>query len=73
MSAVAAVEHRPVRRCAAHHDAFFVTQLIAIAVNGPQTRIFRRATPQVAQAAYHSTGERNQASAQSGPRLLRVI
>jgi hypothetical protein len=35
--------------------------------------MFRRATPQVAQAAYHSTGERNQADAQSGLRLLRVI
>ena len=55
------------------HDAFFVTQLIAVAEHSPQTRMFRRATPQVAQAAYHSTDERNQAGAQSGPRLLRVI
>ena len=73
LSAVAPVERRLVRRSTARHDAFFVTQLIAVAEYSPQTRMFRRATPQVAQAAYHSTGERNQAGAQSGARLLRVI
>lgn len=73
ISAVAPVEHRPVPRSATRHDVFFVAQLIAIAEHSPQTRIFRRASPQVAQAAYHSTGERNQAGAQTGPRLLRTI
>lgn len=73
VSAVAPVEHPPVRRCATRHDAFFVAQLIAVAEHSPQTRTFRRATPQVAQAAYHSAGERSQAGERSGPRLLRVI
>ncbi|ABA03766.1 hypothetical protein Nwi_0499 [Nitrobacter winogradskyi Nb-255] len=57
----------------ARHDVFFIAQLIAIAEHCPQTRIFRRASPQVAQAAYHSTGERKQVGARTGPRLLRVI
>lgn len=73
ISAVAPVEHRPVPRAATRHDAFFVAQLIAIAEHSPQTRLFRRASPQIAQAAYHSTDERNQAGAQTGPRLLRVV
>lgn len=73
IAAIVPVEHRPVRNFATRHDAFFITQLIAIAEHSPQTRMLRRATPQVAQAAYHSTGERNQAGAQSGQRLLRVV
>lgn len=73
ISAVAPVEHQPVPRSAPRHDVFFIAQLIAIAEHSPQTRIFRRASPQVAQAAYHSTGEREQVGARTCPRLLRVI
>ncbi|WP_347262624.1 hypothetical protein [Nitrobacter sp.] len=73
ISAVAPMEHQPVPRFATRHDAFFVAQLIAIAEHSPQTRLFRRASPQVAQAAYHSTGERNRAGEQTDPRLLRVV
>ena len=69
---IAPVERPPVSRFMARHDAFFVTQLIAMAQHSPQTRVLRRAAPQVAQAAYHSTNEQNQGSAQTGPRLLRV-
>ena len=69
---IAPVERPPVSRFMARHDAFFVTQLIAMAQHSPQTRVLRRAAPQVAQAAYHSTNEQNQGSAQTGSRLLRV-
>ena len=69
---IAPVERPPVSRSMARHDAFFVTQLIAMAQHSPQTRVLRRAAPQVAQAAYHSTNEQNQGSAQTGSRLLRV-
>jgi hypothetical protein len=47
--------------------------LIAIAQHSPQTRVLRRAAPQVAHAAYHSTSERDPGRAQTGPRLLRVV
>jgi hypothetical protein len=73
VSVIAPVERPPVSRSMARHDAFFVTQLIAMAQHSPQTRVLRRATPQVAQAAYHSTGEQNQGNAQTSLRLLRVV
>jgi hypothetical protein len=72
VSVIVPVERPPVWRSAARHDALFVTQLIAIAQHSPQTRVLRRAAPQVAHAAYHSTSDRNQGSAQTSPRLLRV-
>jgi hypothetical protein len=69
----APVERPPVSRSMARHDALFVTQLIAITQHSPQTRVLRRATPQVVHAAYHLTNDRNQGSAQTRPRLLRVV
>ncbi|MEH6951525.1 hypothetical protein V4R08_09285 [Nitrobacter sp. NHB1] len=73
VSVIAPVERPPVWRSAPRHDALFVTQLIAMAQHSPQTRVLRRAAPQVAHAAYHSASERNPGSAQTSPRLLRVI
>jgi hypothetical protein len=73
VSVIAPVERPPVWRSAARHDALFVTQLIAMAQHSPQTRVLRRAAPQVAHAAYHSTSDRNQGSVQTGPRTLRVV
>ena len=69
---IAPVERPSVSRSMTRHDAFFITQLIAMAQHSPQTRVLRRAAPQVAHAAYHSTSEQNQSSAQAGPQLLRV-
>lgn len=71
---IAPVERPPVSRSVARHDALFITQLIAMAQHSPQTRVLRRAAPQVAQAAYHSTRDHNQDSPQTNPpRLLRVV
>jgi hypothetical protein len=69
---IAPVERPPISRSMARHDAFYVTQLIAMAQHSLQTRVLCRAAPQVAQAAYHSTNEQNQDRAQTGTRLLRV-
>lgn len=69
---VAPVERPVVSRSTARHDAVFITQLIAMAQHGPQTRVVGRAEPQVADAAYRSTIQRNQGSAQASPRTLRV-
>ncbi|WP_041357649.1 hypothetical protein [Nitrobacter hamburgensis] len=73
VSVIAPVERPPVWRSAPRHDALFVTQLIAMAQHSPQTRVLRRAAPQVAHAAYHSTSDRNLDSAQTGSRLRRVV
>jgi hypothetical protein len=73
ITVIAPAERPPVSRSSACHDAFFVTQLIAVAQHSPQTRVLRRAEPQVAQAAYHSTSGQNQDGAQAAPRLLRVV
>jgi hypothetical protein len=73
VSVITPLERPPVSRSLPRHDASFVTQLIAMAQHSPQTRALRRAEPQVARAAYHSTNEQNQANAQAAPRLLRVI
>jgi hypothetical protein len=73
VSVIAPIEHPPVSRATARHDASFVTQLIATAQHSPQTRVLRRAEPAVARAAYLSTNEQNQGNAQAAPRLLRVI
>ena len=73
VSAIVPVEHQPVLQSMARHDAFFVTQLIAMAQHSSRTRVLRRAEPQVAHAAYHSTGGQKQDRAQTAPRLLRVV
>lgn len=73
VSVIAPIQRPPVSRSMARHDAFFITQLIAVAQHSPQTRVLRRAAPQVANAAYHSTSDRDQRRAQTGPRLLRVV
>jgi hypothetical protein len=73
ITVIAPAERPPVSRSPARHDAYFVTQLIAMEQHSPQTRVLRRAEPQVARAAYHSTNEQNQDNAQTAPRLLRVI
>jgi hypothetical protein len=67
VSALVPVEHPPVSRATARHDAYFVAQLIAMAQHGTQTEVLRPAGPQVARAAYPPTNEPNR------PRLLRVI
>jgi hypothetical protein len=72
-SVIAPVERPPVSRSMARHDAFFVTQLLAMAQRGPQTRVLRRDAPQVARAAYNSTSKQTQGNAQTGSRLLRVV
>ena len=72
-SVIAPIERPPISRATARHDASFVTQLIAMAQHSPQTRALRRAEPQVARAAYHSTNEQNLDNAPPAPRLLRVI
>ena len=69
---IAAVERAPVSRSVARHDAFFIAQLIAMAQHSPQTRVLRRADPQVARDAYHSTTSQKQAAAQTQPRFMRV-
>jgi hypothetical protein len=72
-SAIVPVERPPVSRVIARHDAFFVTQLIAMAQRSPQTRVLRRAEPQAAHAAYHSTSGQKRDGAQTAARLLRVV
>jgi hypothetical protein len=67
LSAIVPVEHPPVSRATARHDAYFIAQLIAMAQHSTQTEVLRPAGPQVAQAAYPPTNEPNR------PRLLRVI
>ncbi|MBS0528045.1 MAG: hypothetical protein JSS22_01460 [Proteobacteria bacterium] len=56
----------------ARPDAFFVAQLIAMAQHSPQTRMLRRADPQIASDAYHSTTIQNGTVAVAAPRVLRV-
>lgn len=73
ITVIAPAEHPPVSRPPGRHDAYFVTQLIAMAQHSPQTRVLRRAEPQVARTAYHSTNEQKQDNAQPAPRLLRII
>jgi hypothetical protein len=70
-SAIVPLERQPVSQ--SRHDAFFVTQLIATAQHSPQTRVLRRAEPQVAHAAYRSTSGQKRDGAQTAPRLLRVV
>jgi hypothetical protein len=53
-------------------DPRFVTHLIAMAGSSPQTRLLRRATPEVAQAAYRSVTERNWMPAMPGIRTRQV-
>lgn|GEM_PF-5269681 len=65
-------ERQPPSLHASRHDAFFVTQLIAMAQHCAQTRQLRRATPADAGAAYRSTTSQNQAAGRVTPRTLRV-
>jgi hypothetical protein len=53
-------------------DPRFVTHLIAMAGSSPQTRLLRRATPEVAQAAYRSVADRNWMPAMPGIRTRQV-
>jgi hypothetical protein len=71
--AIVPVERPPVSRVMARHDAFFVTQLIAMAQRSPETRVLRYAEPRVAHAAYQSTRGQKRDGAQTAPRLLRVV
>ena len=73
VSAIVPLERQPVSQSMARHDAFFVTQLIAMAQRSPQTRVLRRAEPRVAHAAYQSTSGQKRDGAQTAPRLLRVV
>jgi hypothetical protein len=46
-------------------DPFFLTQLIATAVQVPQTRTLRRASPEDARISYRSTVDQNKPQARS--------
>ena len=59
---IAPVERPPVSRFMARHDAFFVTQLIAMAQHSPQTRVFapRRAAGCTSRLSFNERTESRQ-------------
>lgn len=63
----AAVDHRLSRP-----DPRFVAHLIAMAALSPQTRLLRRAAPEIAQAAYLSAANQNCVPVPSGVRMRQV-
>jgi hypothetical protein len=61
----------PIAHGPARPDASFVTHLIATAEHSPQTRMLRRAAPELAEAAYRSVANQNQPPT-PGVRMRRV-
>jgi hypothetical protein len=53
-------------------DPSFVTHLIAMAEQSPQTRLLRRATPKDVEAAYRSVANQNQTPTQPGVRMRQI-
>jgi hypothetical protein len=53
-------------------DPSFVTHLIAMAEQSPQTRMLRRAAPEDVQAAYRSVANQNQTMSPPGARMRQI-
>ncbi|WP_375415148.1 hypothetical protein [uncultured Bradyrhizobium sp.] len=54
-------------------DPSFVTHLIAMSQQSPQTRVLRRAAPADVQAAYRSVAGQNRTMALPGTRMRQVV